>query len=235
MRSVAQDELNKAQRVAHDVQQHADLLLRHCTSTCAVDSSVPSSLLTGLTGIGGSFVLSDPRLPDNPMVYCSPGFLKLTGYKCYELVGRNCRLLQGPETDPEAVQRIRDAVAAKRPVTVSLINYKKDGTAFQNCIHIAPIRDADGQVQFYCGVQVALGELRRSGRAVAASEEAMLVANDEAPAATEELQSLEPTGMQLLQQKGVVGAVRVAARSLSVHGLRRAEGDQARPGEATPL
>lgn len=234
VRSVAQDELRKAERIAQNIQKHSDVLLCHCNSTCAVDSSVPSSLLTGLSGITGSFVLSDPRLPDNPMVYCSPAFLKLTGYKCHELVGRNCRLLQGPGTDPEAVQRIRDGVAAKRPVTVSLINYKNDGTPFQNCIHIAPIRDADGQVQFYCGVQVALGELRSSGRAVAVSEESMLVAPDEAtPTAAEALERLEPTGMQLLQQKGVVGAVRVAARSLSVHGLRRAEGDQARPGEAT--
>ena len=229
--AIAEDELNKAQRIAIDMQKHADVLMRHCHSTCAVDSSVPSSLLTGLTGIAGSFVLSDPRLPDNPMVYCSPDFLKLTGYCCHELVGRNCRILQGPGTDPEQVQQIRDAVATGRPVSVCLLNYKKDGTPFQNCVHIAPIRDADGKVQFYCGVQCGLGELRRTGRVSAASEEAILVTSEEQPAAVEELQAMQPTGMQVLQQKGVVGAVRVAARSLSVHGLRRAPEDQVRPGE----
>ena len=65
----------------------------------------------------------------------------------------------------------------------------------------------------------------------AASEEAILVTSEEQPAAVEELQAMQPTGMQVLQQKGVVGAVRVAARSLSVHGLRRAPEDQVRPGE----
>ena len=145
-------------------------------------------------------------------------------------------MLQGAGTDPAAVQQIRQGLQSKKAFTVTLLNYKKGGSPFQNCLHIAPIRDAAGEVKFFCGVQVELGSRPGTGgRRVSAGEGAMLSLNGggggetdgNSAAGVEEM--LEPTGMQVLQQKGVVGAVRVAARSLSTQGLRRAQPDQHNP------
>jgi len=233
MQAVAADELEHARRIADDVQTHAVELMQRCKSTCAVHNSIPSSLIIGLNGIQSTFVLSDPSLPDCPMVYCSESFLRMTGYSSGELCGRNCRILQGPETDPAAVQQIRDALGADppRPVTVTLINYRKNGTQFWNCVHIAPIRDASGQVHFFCGVQL---ELPTRHHGTAATGEGVTLSCENSDEEAGERASVRPlateaTPVQLLQQKGIIGAVRVAARSLSTHGLRRAATDQHPP------
>lgn len=240
VKAVAKEELEAAQKMAQDMMQNADLIAQSCQKTCGADKSIPTSLLAGLSSVAGAFVMSEPT-GDMPMVFCSPGFLKLTGYSCAELLGRNCRMLQGPGTDPEARKTIREGLAAQKAFTVSILNYKKDGTPFQNCLHIAPVRDADGQVKFFCGVQLELGEGRSGGRSVTAGEDAMLATdavnggvvngngNSNGDHAVIPL-TAEATGMQILQQKGTVGAVRVAVRSLSTHGLRRSLSDQYRPG-----
>ena len=130
-----------------------------------------------------NFVVTDPYLPDNPVVFASSGFYKLTGFQPGEVIGRNCRFLQGPATDPEAVKAIRNGVKAGKDTTVCLINYKKDGTPFWNqvrlahfrqgcqgsltslpcsCCHccspclqffVAPLRGVDGTIVNYVGVQ----------------------------------------------------------------------------------
>ncbi|KAJ1449876.1 hypothetical protein M885DRAFT_534230 [Pelagophyceae sp. CCMP2097] len=100
-----------------------------------------------------SFVISDPSLPDNPIVWCSDAFLRLTGYARHDVVGRNCRFLQGPRTDPRAVARIRAGVDAATDVKVVLLNYKAGGETFWNQFFIAPLRDGDGRVRFFIGVQ----------------------------------------------------------------------------------
>ena len=83
-------------------------------------------------------LITDPTQPDNPIIYASPGFEWLTGYPADEVVGRNCRFLQGPKTDPEAVAQVREAVRAGRPCSVELLNYRKDGTAFWNALSVSP-------------------------------------------------------------------------------------------------
>lgn len=100
-----------------------------------------------------NFVLSDPSLPDNPIVYASSGFCKLTGYKRQEVLGRNCRFLQGPGTDQAAVDIIRKGVAEGRDISVCLLNYKANGTAFWNQFFVAALRDADGSIVNFVGVQ----------------------------------------------------------------------------------
>ncbi|MGH1569442.1 PAS domain-containing protein [Methylobacterium sp. P31] len=77
-------------------------------------------------------VVTDPRLPDNPIVLANRSFLALTGYEADEVLGRNCRFLQGPDTDPAAVALVRAAVAERREVKVQLLNYRKDGGTFWN-------------------------------------------------------------------------------------------------------
>ena len=94
-------------------------------------------------------MLSDPRLPDNPIVYASPGFYKLTGYTQDQVLGRNCRFLQGPATDPRAVDIIRKAVATGADATTCLLNYKADGSPFWNQFFIAALRDADNCIVNY--------------------------------------------------------------------------------------
>lgn len=116
--------------------------------------ALPSTLLLELARIEQSFCLSDPSLPDCPIVHASDGFLKLTGYARDEVVGHNCRFLQGEGTDRAAVAELREAVAAQRPHTTELLNYRKSGEPFMNRVCVAPLRDADGKVVFFVGVQM---------------------------------------------------------------------------------
>ncbi|GLT71993.1 hypothetical protein SLA2020_439680 [Shorea laevis] len=111
-------------------------------------------LATTLERIEKNFVITDPRLPDNPIIFASDSFLELTEYSREEILGRNCRFLQGPETDPTTVRKIRDAIDNQRDVTVQLINYTKSGKKFWNLFHLQPMRDQKGEVQYFIGVQL---------------------------------------------------------------------------------
>jgi len=105
-----------------------------------------------------TFTITDPREPDNPLVWVNPSFTRITGYEHHEVVGRNCRFLQGPATDPAAVAGIRDAVQARRTVTTTLLNYRKDGTAFWNQLSISPVFDGSGALVSFVGVQTDVTE-----------------------------------------------------------------------------
>nr|AML76495.1 putative LOV domain-containing protein [Adiantum raddianum] len=154
-----------------------------------------SSLMLSLTKVQQSFVLANPHLPDTPIVHASEMFLRLTGYSREEVVGRNCRFLQGPETDCKAIQLLRECLRAEKSCTVKVLNYRKDRTPFWNLLHIAPVRSNGGKVAFFVGVQLD----------VTAVEE---------PCPGSEMSPH-------MKQLGAVGAVRVAVRSLQGEGLRR--------------
>nr|AML76648.1 putative LOV domain-containing protein [Lupinus polyphyllus] len=111
-------------------------------------------LATTLERIEKNFVISDPRLPDNPIIFASDSFLELTEYTREEILGRNCRFLQGPETDMSTVDKIRDAIREQREITVQLINYTKSGKKFWNLFHLQPMRDQKGELQYFIGVQL---------------------------------------------------------------------------------
>lgn len=100
-----------------------------------------------------SVVITDPALPDNPMIYVSAEFEAQTGYAPDEVLGRNCRLLQGKGTDPEAVEAIRRALSSGEDISVDILNYRKSGEAFWNRLRIRPLRGDDGSVMFFAGVQ----------------------------------------------------------------------------------
>ncbi|KAL6777310.1 hypothetical protein ACKKBF_B21015 [Auxenochlorella protothecoides x Auxenochlorella symbiontica] len=125
-------------------------------ATLAAGRSLPSSLLCALGAIRESFLLTDPRLPGGPIVYASPGFLALTGHGAGDVLGRNPRLLQGREACAEARRVLREALARDPPTaaTVTLLNRRADGSRWWNCLHIAPLRDAQGAVRYIVGVQV---------------------------------------------------------------------------------
>lgn len=100
-----------------------------------------------------SVVFSDPSLPDNPMIFVSEEFEAQTGYSPEEAVGRNCRFLQGPGTNPHAVEAIRQGLKAQTRFTIDILNYRKDGSPFVNRLRIRPIYDPDGQLMFFAGAQ----------------------------------------------------------------------------------
>lgn len=110
-------------------------------------------LMSALSGSQQNFAISDPTLPDNPIVYVSQGFLDLTGYQLDQVLGRNCRFLQGPGTDQSAVDVIRKGIAEGIDTSVCLLNYKADGTPFWNQFFVAALRDAENNVVNYVGVQ----------------------------------------------------------------------------------
>ena len=120
-----------------------------------VETTLPEARIRdrAVIAAGLSFTISDPRQPDNPLVYVNPAFERTTGYSWDEVAGRNCRFLQGPDTDPAAVQRIRDAIAGEEHAVVPLLNYRKDGTAFWNELSLSPVYDGDGVLTHFVGIQ----------------------------------------------------------------------------------
>jgi PAS domain S-box-containing protein len=99
-------------------------------------------------------VISDPRLPDNPIVFTNDAFCRLTGYERHEIVGRNCRFLQGKETDPAVTARIREAVRNATPIQIDVRNHRKSGEAFWNRLLMAPVFGADGKLAYFFASQV---------------------------------------------------------------------------------
>mmetsp|Transcript_14511 Transcript_14511/g.20473 ORF Transcript_14511/g.20473 Transcript_14511/m.20473 type:complete len:543 (+) Transcript_14511:90-1718(+) len=112
------------------------------------------SLIKSIQNSQQCFVITDPSLQDNPIVYASNDFLSLTGYAREEVLGRNCRFLQGTETSPQKIEQVRKAIANGDDVTVTMINYTADGTAFWNKLFIAALRDAQNNIVNFIGVIV---------------------------------------------------------------------------------
>jgi len=114
----------------------------------------PQILLERALGAAGEgIVIADARQPDMPLIYVNAAFEAVTGYSRAETLGRNCRFLQGPETDPGALEEIRRAIAGRRGVVVELLNYRKDGTPFWNRLSITPVHGLKGEVTHFIGVQ----------------------------------------------------------------------------------
>nr|AML76551.1 putative LOV domain-containing protein [Platycladus orientalis] len=161
-----------------------------CESTDLVRlTPISSSLSIALSRIQQSFVLAEPHLHDMPIVYASNLFLQLTGYSRDEVLGKNCRFLQGQDTNPADITKIRQSIEVEQSCTVHILNYRKDGSPFWNHLHTAPVRNASGKVAFYVGVQLDVTDIEEEKKT--------------------------DNGMTLnMKQLGAVGAVRVAVRSL---------------------
>ena len=111
--------------------------------------ALPHSAIIEATDSGIVYV--DATHPDQPIVRVNPALLAITGYAEHEVLGRNCRFLQGPDTDPAAVARIGAALRSGEPVRCELVNYRKDGTPFWNQVAISPVRDTDGRIIAFAG------------------------------------------------------------------------------------
>jgi len=105
-------------------------------------------------------LITDPNQPDDPIVFVNGALLDLTGYTEEQLLGHNCRLLQGPDTDPRTVAEVREALREQRAVAVDLLNYKADGTPFWNALYIGPIFDKAGKLQYFFASQMDITQRR---------------------------------------------------------------------------
>ncbi len=116
-------------------------------------------------------VITDPNQPDDPIIYVNPAFASMTGYSAQETLGRNCRFLQGTEREQPALEELRAALRDGRRCKVVLRNYKKDGTLFWNELSISPVRDKEGKLVNFIGVQEDVTERKRAEEALRDSEE----------------------------------------------------------------
>lgn len=103
--------------------------------------------------------ISDPNQPDCPIVYCNQAFVELTGYPREEIVGQNCRFLQGRATSPQAVRKLSKAIETEEYTIVDILNYRKDGSPFWNAVHVGPIYHEDGSLAYFFGSQWDITEL----------------------------------------------------------------------------
>jgi PAS domain S-box-containing protein len=106
-----------------------------------------------LSSAAEGITISDPDQPDNPIIYANEGFERLTGYSRKDVLGKNCRFLQGKDTDQSTVDELRAAIREHRPVMVELLNYRKDGSPFWNRLSVTPVYDAHGKTTHFIGVQ----------------------------------------------------------------------------------
>jgi PAS domain S-box-containing protein len=120
------------------------------------DAAPPRLPTTALSGLPLALVLTNPAFEDNPIVYANPAFAKLTGHPLESVIGRNCRFLQGPATEPDRVERIRAALARGEDIAIEITNHRADGTPFLNRLTITSFRDeGEDAVSFYLGTQSA--------------------------------------------------------------------------------
>ena len=106
-------------------------------------------------------VITDPRQDDNPIVFCNDAFLRLTGYDREEILGRNCRFLQGPDTDKQVVAELSEAVANRQEIQCDLLNYRKDGSTFWNSLLMCPVY-ADGELTYFFASQMDVTDKKRA-------------------------------------------------------------------------
>ncbi|MEG4287131.1 PAS domain S-box protein [Microcoleus sp. A006_D1] len=123
-----------------------------------------------LAATSNGIVIADATRPDRPIVYCNPAFEQITGYDRSEIIGHNCRFLQGPDTDRTALAQIRVALQEQHDCKVVLKNYRKDGTPFWNELTISPVRDSSGTVTHFIGVQSDITDRKQAEFALKQAE-----------------------------------------------------------------
>lgn len=115
-------------------------------------------LARAVAAVSDGVIITDPNQPDNPIIYLNPAFSKVTGYQPEEVIGWNCRFLQGSGTDPQTIAQIRQAIAERREVKATLLNYRKDGSTFWNELKISPVFSAEGDLLYFVGTQTDISD-----------------------------------------------------------------------------
>ena len=157
-------------------------------------------------------VISNPRLDDNPIVACNAAFCALTGYPAEEVIGRNCRFLSGPGTEPWLSEEIRRGVREHRPVLVEILNYKRSGEPFRNAVLVAPIYDDQDELLYFLGSQVEIASDASSPSSMRRLR------------ATELVRALSPRQGQVLKlvasgllNKQIAGELGLAEKTVKMH------------------
>ena len=135
--------------------------MSHSKRSSPTASKPTANLPTPLQGVLSAAVLAtptgivvcDPNLPDCPVIYANPAFYRITGYSEEEVIGRNCRFLQGPGTNPRHIKALREAIENGKAINVEIVNHRKDGSRFVNELHLSPIFGDDGEVRYIFGIQ----------------------------------------------------------------------------------
>jgi PAS domain S-box-containing protein len=135
--------------------------MSHSKRSSPTASEPTANLPTPLQGVLSAAVLAtptgivvcDPNLPDCPVIYANPAFYRITGYSEEEVIGRNCRFLQGPGTNPRHIKALREAIETGKAINVEIVNHRKDGSRFVNELHLSPIFGDDGEVRYIFGIQ----------------------------------------------------------------------------------
>ncbi|WP_160000481.1 histidine kinase famiy protein [Roseomonas sp. 18066] len=115
-------------------------------------------------------VVTDARSPDHPILYANHAFLRMTGYDAAEVLGRNCRFLQGPETDRATLATLRRAIAEEREIALEVLNYRKNGSSFWNALFVSPIHDEQGELAYFFGSQLDVSRRRDAEDALRQSQ-----------------------------------------------------------------
>jgi PAS domain S-box-containing protein len=147
-----------------------------------------SALVSSIVRSPIASVISNPRLPDNPIIAVNHAFCALTGYGVEEILGRNCRFLAGPATEPWLTERIRQGTRDRKPTLVEILNYKRNGQPFRNAVLVAPVFLPDGELEYFIGTQVEL------------DEDAIGPSSSRHHHAVEVVRSLSPRQREVLQQ-----------------------------------
>lgn len=111
-------------------------------------------------------IVTDPNRDDNPIIFANRAFLEMTGYGLEEIIGRNCRFLQGPETDASIVDTLRDSIAQRVDIATEILNYRKDGSSFWNALFISPIFNERGDLVYYFASQLDVSRRRDAEEAL---------------------------------------------------------------------
>lgn len=123
---------------------------------------IPEMLTRILDSCVNGVTLADPDLEDSPIVYANRQFVEITGYPTEEIIGRNCRFLQGNDRDQEGLRRLRDAIRNREAAEVTLRNYRRGGALFHNRLSVTPLFDADGRLLYFLGVQYDVSQQVRA-------------------------------------------------------------------------
>lgn len=143
----------------------------HMTDDLHVEQGKGDPFAAAIRATRMSMIITDPRRPDNPIVFANDAFLRLTGYERHEVIGKNCRFLQGPKTDKAAVAQIRDAVSGEADLSVDILNYRKDGSTFWNALYISPVSNDKGELQFFFASQLDVSDRKRSEHRMTADKD----------------------------------------------------------------
>ncbi len=130
----------------------------HATDSLHAEQGQGDPFAAAVRATRMAMIITNPRHPDNPIVYANAAFLRLTGYSREEIIGHNCRFLQGPDTSAHTIAAIREAVINVHDISIDILNYRKDGTPFWNALYLSPVTTASGELQFFFASQLDISD-----------------------------------------------------------------------------